>query len=72
MSNPYWFTTDYDYSGYAEVVFDDPHVELYGSASVRPDENGRPIVAVIVERSNPVVQTQFDLAEIQFGSQPVP
>jgi hypothetical protein len=72
MSNPNWFTTDYDYSGYAEAIFEDPHAEFHGPASVRPDENGRPIVEIRVERSNPVVQTQFDLAAVQFGSHPAP
>jgi hypothetical protein len=72
MSNANWFTTDYDYLGYAEAVFEDPHVEFHGPASVRPDENGCPIVEITVERSSPAVQTQFDLAEVQFGSQAVP
>src|ERR1022692_1007368 len=72
MSNANWFTTDYDYSGYAEAVFDEPHAEFHGPAFVRPDENGRPVVEITVERSNPPVQTQFDLLAIQFGSQPVP
>ncbi len=72
MSNSNWFTTDYDYSGYAEAVFDEPHVEFHGPASVRPDANGRPIVEITVERSKPAVQTQFDVAEVQFGSQPLP
>src|ERR1035437_6604090 len=72
MNNANWFTTDYDYSGYAEAVFDEPHAEFHGPAFVRPDENGRPVVEITVERSNPPVQTQFDLLAIQFGSQPVP
>jgi hypothetical protein len=72
MSNSNWFTTDYDYSGYAEAVFDQPHVEFHGPASVRPDENGRPIVEITVEHSNPAIQTQFDLLVVEFGSQPVP
>jgi hypothetical protein len=72
MNNSNWFTTDYDYSGYAEAVFDEPHAEFYGPASVRPDENGCPIVEITVEQSNPAVQTQFDLLVIEFGSRAVP
>jgi len=72
MSNSNWFTTDYDYSGYAEAVFHEPHVEFHGPAFVRPDENGRPVVDITVERSNPPAQTQFDLLAMQFGSRPVP
>ncbi len=72
MNGSNWFATEYDYSGYAEATFEEPHVEFRGPASVRPDENGRPIVEITVEQSNPPVQTQFDIMEVQFGSQPIP
>ena len=67
-----WFATDYDYSGKAEAVFEDPRAEFYGPASVRPDENGQPIVEITVERSSPPAETDFELLEIKFGSRPVP
>jgi hypothetical protein len=72
MSDFDWFTTDYDYSGYAEAVFDEPHVELDGPASVKPDEDGSPIVEITVDRSSPTVRTQFDLMEVCYGSRPTP
>jgi hypothetical protein len=72
MSNWNWFATDYDYSGYAEAIFEAPHVELHGPATVKPDEHGRPVVRMTVERSNPPIQSQFDLLEIEFGSRPTP
>jgi len=65
-------STDYDYSGYAEVVFDEPRVELYGPASVKPDGDGRPIVEIAVDRSIPTVRTQFELMEVRYGSLPSP
>ena len=51
-------------------MFEEPFVEFHGPASVRPDENGRPVVEMIVERSNPPVQSQLDLTRIEFGLQP--
>jgi len=68
MIDSRWFSTDYDYSGPAEVVFQDPHAEFFGPASVGPDEYGRPIVQITVERSSPPISDGFDLAEIQLGS----
>jgi len=72
MIDSSWFTTDYDYSGSAEAVFEDPHAEFFGPASVRPDEYGRPIVEITVERSSPAIREDFDLLEIQLGSQALP
>lgn len=72
MIDSSWFTTDYDYSGSAEAVFEDPHAEFFGPASVRPDEYGRPIVEIAVERSSPAIREDFDLLEIQFGSRVFP
>jgi hypothetical protein len=40
MTGYRWFATDYDYSGPAQVVFEDPPAEFVGKASVRPDECG--------------------------------
>lgn len=67
-----WFDTKYDYSGSGEAVFDDPHAELGGPASVRPGENGQPIVEMSVEQSAPQIETNLDLMELQFGSRPLP
>ena len=68
MNDSSWFTIAYDYSGPAEVVFEEPHVEFFGPASVRSDEYGRPIVEITVERSMPPIREGFDLAAIQLGS----
>jgi hypothetical protein len=72
MINSSWFTTVYDYSGPAKAVFEDPHAEFFGPASVAPDERGRPVVEITVERSSPAISDGFDLAEIQLGSPTFP
>ncbi|MBZ5672374.1 MAG: hypothetical protein LAO04_21965 [Acidobacteriia bacterium] len=72
MINSSWFTTAYDYSGPAEVVFEDPHAEFFGPASVGPDEYGRPVVEITVEHSIPAILEGFDLAAIQLGSKTLP
>jgi hypothetical protein len=72
MMNSTLFTPDYDYSGPAEVVFEDPHAEFFGPASVGPDEYGRPVVDVTVEHSMPTIQEGLDLAAIQLGSKTLP
>jgi hypothetical protein len=72
MIDSKWFTTDYDYSGPAEVIFEDPRAEFFGHATVGPDDYGRPIVEVTVERSIPPISDGFDLAEIQLGSHTQP
>jgi hypothetical protein len=72
MVDACWFTTAYDYSGPAKVVFEDPHAEFFGPASVGPDENGQPSVEITVEHSVPAIQDGFDLAAIQLGSKTLP
>jgi hypothetical protein len=72
MNDSGWFTTDYDYSGPTEVVFEKPHAEFFGHAKVGPDDNGRPVIEVKVDRSNPPIASGFDLAEIQLGSHTFP
>jgi len=54
------------------VIFEDPHAEFFGPASVGPDEYGRPSVEVTVEHSIPAIQEGFDLAAIQLGSKTLP
>ncbi len=66
------FDIQYDYSGSGEAVFDDPHAELRGPASVRPGENGQPVVEMSVEQSAPQIETDFDLMEVEYGSRPLP
>ena len=70
--DPGWFDISYDYSGFGEAVFDDPHAEFQGSASVRPGENGHPVVEMSIEQSMPQIETDFGLVEVQFGSHPLP
>jgi len=72
MIDSSWFSTDYDYSGPAEVVFEEPHAEFFGHATVRPDDYGQPIIEITVERSNPAITDGFDLAAIQLGSHAFP
>jgi hypothetical protein len=67
-----WFETDYDYSGMGEVVFDEPHAEFSGPASVKPDQNGRPLVEITIQHANPLIEDGFDLAAIQLGAKTLP
>lgn len=70
--NGSWFTTDYDYSGYATATFDNPRLELNGPALVRAGADGRPIVEVTTDRTNPAIQSEFDLQEVRYGSRAIP
>jgi hypothetical protein len=72
MPKPIWFTADYDYSGYAEAAFADPEVRFSGPASVRPDENGWPIVEMTIEKASRTISSGFDLLEIEHGSESFP
>jgi hypothetical protein len=66
MSDFTWFSADFDYSGFAEAIFEDPHAEFYGPALVRPDEHGQPFVEMKVEGCKPELKADFDLWEIFF------
>jgi hypothetical protein len=66
--DPGWFDTSYDYSGFGEAVFDDPHAEFQGPASVRPGENGHLVVEMSIEQSVPQIETDSSGHEWQADS----